>query len=115
MSHTFRILHFRDQADLCKVRDIPVYTTATSQTSDLLYQGRRHQFMILAALFNLRRTLADVSECAWWDCEMTYGLQDSPVLGGEIAQSACVELHVMARMRSGGEGEDGATVDFACD
>jgi hypothetical protein len=50
--------------------------------------------MVLAALLNLRHTLACVSYVnKWCVSSATHGLQDSPVLGGEVADGFDIKLH----------------------
>jgi hypothetical protein len=58
LKRTFGILHLGDQADFGEVRYIPVNAAAAAQTGYLLNERRGNKFMVLATLFNLRRTVS---------------------------------------------------------
>lgn len=53
---TFCILDLCDQANLGEARDVLVDSTSAAQACYLRNERRRNELMILAALFNLRRT-----------------------------------------------------------
>lgn len=58
---TLRILHLGNQAHFGQVRDAFVHAAASAEAGYLLNERCWDEFMVLAALFNLDRTLAHVS------------------------------------------------------
>jgi hypothetical protein len=74
-----------------------VHSTSTALTGQLLDEWSGYDFMILATLLDLFIALACVSRNFVRATKVlgTYCSKDSPIVGGEIAQSARVELHVV--------------------
>jgi hypothetical protein len=74
-----------------------VYAAATAQAGYLGDERCRDYFMVFAPLFNLLHSLAE-GQRGTVSCPtviiLTYGSKDSPVLVSEVADRACVELHL---------------------
>ena len=56
--HTSRVLHFRNQVHFRQVRNASVRSTTTSQAGNLLDERGGDDFMVLAALLDLRHTFS---------------------------------------------------------
>lgn len=73
-----------------------MYGASTTLAGELLDQRCRDDFMVLAALLDLFIALACVSRKFVRATKVleTYCSEDAPIVGGKVAQSARVQLHI---------------------
>jgi hypothetical protein len=74
-----------------------VHGTSTSLARKLLNKRCGDDFVVLAALLDLFIALACVSRIFVRATKVleTYCSEDAPIVGGQVAQSACVQLHIV--------------------
>jgi hypothetical protein len=91
------VLDLCDEAIFGESRDVPVNGASTTLAGKLLDERCGNDFMVLATLLDLFIALACVSRKFVRATKVleTYCSEDAPIVGGKVAQSACVQLHIV--------------------